>query len=37
MTGGVIQGGWEFIWAAYAVTWTVLTVYGVSLLVRSKR
>lgn len=28
---GVIEGGWEFVWAAYGVTALVLVVYGVSV------
>lgn len=31
---GVIQGGWEFVIAAYAVSAAVLFVYGVSLVLR---
>ena len=35
MTGmGVIQGGWEFVWAAYGVTLAALVGYGVSLVLR---
>jgi hypothetical protein len=34
MSGGVITGGWNFVVAAYAVTVTVLTVYGVTLITR---
>jgi heme exporter protein D len=37
MTGmGVIQGGWEFVWAAYGVSAAVFIGYGVSLFVRLK-
>lgn len=28
---GVVQGGWEFVWAAYAATLIAFLVYGVSL------
>jgi hypothetical protein len=34
MNTGVIQGGWEFVWAAYAVTATILTGYGLSVFSR---
>ncbi len=31
---GVIVGGWEFVWAAYAVTTVVLLGYAVSVHLR---
>jgi hypothetical protein len=31
---GVIEGGWEFVWAAYGVTAAWLTLYGLSLFLR---
>ena len=31
---GVVQGGWEFVVAAYAVTGTVLAAYAASVLLR---
>ena len=34
---GTIIGGWEYVWAAYAVTWTALAVYAGSLLWRAKK
>ena len=34
---GVVTGGWEFVWAAYAITATALLVYGGSLLLRYRR
>jgi heme exporter protein D len=34
MTGGVITGGWEFVWAAYALTAAVLTTYTISVIAR---
>ncbi len=34
---GQIQGGWEYIWAAYGVAWTGLTLYAVSLWARRPR
>jgi CcmD family protein len=32
---GMIDGGWNFVWAAYGITWTGLTLYILSLKVRS--
>ena len=32
MTGGVVQGGWEFVWAAYALTFTAFLIYGAVLI-----
>ncbi len=34
MTGGVVTGGWNFVVAAYAVTFSVLAIYVVSLITR---
>ena len=34
MTGGIVVGGWEYVWAAYGITFTVLGGYAISLLVR---
>ena len=34
MTGGIVVGGWEFVWAAYGVTAAVLITYGISLASR---
>ncbi|AKU89822.1 hypothetical protein [Vulgatibacter incomptus] len=34
MTGGIVIGGWEYVWAAYGITFTALTVYGVTLALR---
>jgi heme exporter protein CcmD len=31
---GVILGGWEYVWGAYGVTATVLTLYAVSIHAR---
>jgi heme exporter protein CcmD len=31
---GVISGGWEFVWAAYAVSAAILGGYAVSVIVR---
>ena len=34
MNGGVISGGWEFVWAAYGITAVLFIVYTTSLVVR---
>jgi len=34
MTGGIVVGGWEFVVAAYGITFSVLGAYAVSLIVR---
>jgi len=31
---GYVEGGWEFVWAAYAVTAVVLGGYATSVLIR---
>jgi len=31
---GVVQGGWEFVWAAYAVSAAVLLGYAASIHLR---
>jgi len=31
---GVVVGGWEYVWAAYAITAAVLIGYTVSLVAR---
>jgi len=31
---GRIQGGWEFVWAAYGLTWVSLVLYAASLWAR---
>ena len=33
---GVLQGGWEFVWAAYALSAFVLGSYAVSLWLRHR-
>jgi hypothetical protein len=33
---GVVQGGWEFVIAAYTITGVAFVVYGVSLITRLK-
>lgn len=34
MTGGIIIGGWEYVWAAYGITFGALGLYGISLALR---
>lgn len=34
MTGGVVVGGWEYVWAAYAITFIAFIVYGVTLVTK---
>ena len=34
MTGGVVTGGWEFVWAAYGFTVVILGGYTASVLHR---
>lgn len=34
MTGGIVIGGWEYVWAAYGITFSVLGGYAISLVVR---
>jgi len=34
MTGGIVIGGWEFVWAAYGLTFLALGAYGTSLALR---
>lgn len=33
----MIQGGEEFIWAAYGISWVALALYTLSLFTRLKR
>jgi hypothetical protein len=32
----MIVGGWEYVWAAYGIAWAGLTLYGVSLFMRTR-
>ncbi len=36
MSGGMITGGWEFVWAAYGLSWAVLVLYAAWLVVRTR-
>ena len=32
MTGGVVIGGWEFVWAAYGLTTAAFLIYGIAVI-----
>jgi hypothetical protein len=34
---GRIQGGWEYVWAAYGIAWGGLSLYAISLWTRWPR
>jgi hypothetical protein len=34
MNGGVVVGGWEYVWAAYGITALAFLVYGVTLIAK---
>jgi hypothetical protein len=34
MTGGVVIGGWEYVWAAYGLTFAAFVIYGVTLITK---
>ena len=34
MTGGVVVGGWEFVWAAYGLSIAVFFGYGLMLIAK---
>jgi hypothetical protein len=34
MTGGVVIGGWEFVWAAYGLTAAAFLIYGITLIAK---
>ncbi len=29
---GHVVGGWEYVWAAYGLTWVTLLVYGANVI-----
>lgn len=33
---GVVQGGWEYVWASYGLTWLFLAGYTASLIARGR-
>ena len=34
MTGGVVVGGWEYVWMAYGLTTAAFLFYGVMLITK---
>lgn len=34
MTQGVVVGGWEYVWAAYGLTFAAFIIYGVTLVTK---
>jgi len=34
---GHVVGGWEYVWAAYILTWAGMGLYGLSLYVRRSK
>jgi hypothetical protein len=34
MTQGIVSGGWNFVIAAYVITFGALVIYGVTLITR---
>jgi hypothetical protein len=34
MNGGVVVGGWEYVWAAYGITVLAFVIYGVTLITK---
>jgi len=34
---GVVTGGWEFVWAAYGLTFSILVIYVVSVVSRYRQ
>lgn len=37
MTGGIVSGGWEYVWAAYGITVAFLGGYGLQLGLRLRK
>jgi hypothetical protein len=37
MTPGVLAGGWEFVWAAYGLSFAMYALYTLSVILRWKR
>ena len=36
MTEGMVTDGWNFVWAAYGISWTALLLYTGSLVWRNR-
>ena len=34
MSGGVVVGGWQYVWMAYGLTSLAFLIYGVTLITR---
>ena len=34
---GMVEGGWGYVYGAYAITWIAWVLYAVSLYVRSQK
>lgn len=37
MTGGIVTGGWGFVWAAYGITLAAFIIYSISIFVRYRQ
>ncbi len=35
--GGLVRGGWEYVWTAWGLTWLALASYGLRLWWRGRR
>lgn len=34
---GLVQGGWGYVYGAYGITWAAWVLYGIFLVVRSRK
>ena len=34
---GHVVGGWEYVWAAYGITWATVIVYSASIFLKRKK
>jgi len=37
LDSGILQGGWEYVWAAWGLTGVALVGYTISLLIRGRK
>jgi heme exporter protein D len=37
MNGGIVVGGWQFVWSAYGITGAALLIYGLTLFARLRQ
>ena len=37
MTEGILQDGWEYVWASYFLTWGTLALYSFSIWMRNRK